>query len=149
MIIDQIKNASLYANANPKFAKAFEFLLNDNLKVLKDGRYTIDGDEVYANISQYSTKPQSEGKWEAHKKYIDIQYVIKGQEKMGCASLMQMQPTTDYNEVTDLQFFEGDGSFYTVPEGTFVIFTPKDAHMPCICIDSEELVKKVVVKIKV
>ena len=83
MIFDNLNNMEQYYKLNENFKIGFEFLLNNDLKSLKDGKYQIKGDEVFANIQSLTTKEKSQKKWEAHKKYIDIQYVISGKECMG------------------------------------------------------------------
>ena len=76
MIFDNIKNAETYFNLDEKIKKGLEFILNNDLTTFENGKYEIDGDKVTANIQEYDTK--AEGLFEAHKNYIDIQYVISG-----------------------------------------------------------------------
>lgn len=149
MIIDKLKNASLYYGVNERIAKALKYLENTDLSEFQNGRYDIDGDNIFVLVQDYNTKPLSEGKFEAHKKYIDIQYIIKGKEKLGYVYVHKLNPSTDYDEVKDIMFFEGEGDFITADEGAFVIFYPEDAHMPGIESKTSDYVKKAVVKIKV
>ena len=72
MIIDALSNCSAYANAHPRFQKAFAFLISQPLATLPCGRYDIDGDEIYAMIQEPSLRPQEAAKLESHRKYIDI-----------------------------------------------------------------------------
>ena len=74
MIIDKIENANLYKNLGDRIQKSFDYIKQTNLKKLQPGRYDIDGDNIFALISEYQTKVESEGKLEAHKKYIDVQF---------------------------------------------------------------------------
>lgn len=149
MIVDDIKNSDFYLGLNEKFSKAFDFIKNSDLLSMECGKYEIDGDNIYANLQEYDTKPVDEGKWEAHKKYIDIQYVIKGQEEMGYANISEMKPICEYDESKDIVFLKGSGDFFVVKEGFFTIFTPNDAHMPSLAVVEEEYTKKVIVKIKI
>ncbi len=147
MIADNIKNASFYYNLEKNYKEAFEFLKNSDLINIPDGKYTIKNDEVYAIIQTYTTKPETEGRLEAHKKYTDIQYIISGEEKLGYSNINNFIPTTEYDEEKDIIFGKGNASFIKAQDGDFLIFNPQDAHMPCICIDNPSFVKKAVVKI--
>lgn len=147
MIADNIKNAHLYYKLEKNYAEALGFLKNTDLKVLPDGKYPIKGDEVFAIIQTYTTKPESEGKLEAHRQYTDIQYIISGEEKLGYTNINKFSPTTEYDEEKDIIFGEGEPAFIKAESGDFLIFAPQDAHMPCICTGEPSLVKKVVIKI--
>jgi YhcH/YjgK/YiaL family protein len=87
MIIDNLKNAKLYYNLNDRMARAFKFLDERDLAKLEVGKHEIEVDNIYASVEEYQTKPKEEGRWEGHRKYLDIQYMIKGQELMGCTDL--------------------------------------------------------------
>ncbi len=145
MIFDNIKNAKTYFNLDEKIKKGLEFILNNDLKSFKNGKYEIDGEKITANIQEYDTK--SEGLFEAHRKYIDIQYVISGFEKQGIKEISELTKNTEYDEEKDVQFFNGEGSFVSVPARYFTIFYPQDGHKPCITDKTQTHVKKVVIKI--
>jgi YhcH/YjgK/YiaL family protein len=145
MIIDRIENAGLYRNLGEGIALALASLQTPR----EPGRYELDGDKVFALVQQYQTKPLAEGKWEVHRKHIDVQYVAAGVEKIGWAPLSWLKVTEPYNETKDVAFYSGDGDFVTVPAGSFVILFPEDAHMPCIAVDKPSPVTKVVVKVRV
>jgi|AntAceMinimDraft_16_1070373.scaffolds.fasta_scaffold05457_5 YhcH/YjgK/YiaL family protein len=147
MIIDVLENADLYRKLNSKFNEGFDFLRNTNLLKLDIGKYEIEGTNIYAIVDNYFTRFKEEGLWEAHRRYIDIQFVVKNKEQMGYANLGQMQKYTKYDQEKDILFFKGTGSYFIIPAGTFVIFTPQDVHMPGIAIEKPEAVKKIVLKI--
>lgn len=152
MIIDKLENAKFYYGLGEKFQKAFEFLKITNLKDMPNGRYEIDKDEIYIALQDYNTKIESEGKFEAHKDYIDIQFIVTGEEKLGFGNIEHFSPTTEYNKEKDIIFLENnetENHFVYAKENDFVIFAPQDAHMPCISVDKPTYVKKAVVKIKV
>jgi YhcH/YjgK/YiaL family protein len=94
------------------------------------------------------TKDISEGRWEAHKKYIDVQFVAQGSELFGYASMNNMKEETEYDTEKDVYFLEGNGNFIDLQEGMFGVFFPHDVHMPSISKDKSIKVKKVVVKVK-
>lgn len=149
MNFDNIKNAEKYYNLGERFQKGFEFLKNTDLFDLDNGKYEIDGEKIFVSVQDYNTKPLSEGKFEAHKKYADIQYIIKGSEKLGHTKVETLVPLGKYDENADITFFESDVKFEFVKadEGDFVIFMPEDAHMPCIALCEPSYVKKAVVKV--
>lgn len=147
MIKDSIKNADKYYSLSPRIGKALAYLENNNLQDIPDGSYPIDGDDIYMNIQEYQTKISDNV--EAHRKYIDIQFMIKGQEKMGISSLENLVTTCEYDENRDVAFYKGNVNYELVKESEFIIFYPEDAHLPCQMVDSPETVKKVVVKIKI
>jgi YhcH/YjgK/YiaL family protein len=145
MIIDRLENAGLYRGLGKGIALAL-----DSLRVQREpGRHELDGSNVLALVQQYQTKPLIEGKWEAHRKHIDVQFVLSGVERIGWTPVNQLTLTESYNEAKDVAFYTGSGDFVTVPEGSFVILFPEDAHMPGLAVDAPSPVTKVVVKVRV
>lgn len=149
MIADIIENAQNYYNLGKNFEKGFEFLKTMDLKNLENGRYEIDGDNIFVSIQDYQTKQENEGKFEAHQKYADIQFIIKGEEKIGYTNIKNCTPTTFYDDTNDIIFLDGTGDFIKAKENTFLVFFPQDAHMPCISVNNPEYVKKAVVKVRI
>jgi len=148
MIFDNLKNYKQYKNL-AELQKGFEFLINTDLKNLPDGRYEIEGDKIYANVQSLKTKNKEDKKWEVHRKYIDIQYVIKGYECMGIGVLDDFRIIkTPYDDAKDIEFLDGEKySFINVEEGNFTVFYPNDVHAPMLSIDTPQDIKKVIVKI--
>jgi YhcH/YjgK/YiaL family protein len=149
MIIDKIENAKIYYNLSDRIKKSLDYITQTDLKELQPGKYEIDGENLFALISEYETKTESEGKLEAHKKYIDVQYVIEGEELMGYSPLGNQQVLEPYKEENDIIFFSGEKSFIRVKKGMFAIFFPADVHIPGICVENKSRVKKLVIKVKV
>ena len=149
MIIDNKKNIGKYTGISERMNKAFKYLSDTDLFTIKPGKYEIDGDNIYMMIQEYNSKPLSEGKWEAHKKYIDIQYMISGTERMGYAFADKLKTDKEYDDKGDFMLFTGSGDMLVCPPGTFMIFFPDDAHMPCIQKRKSSAVKKAVIKVKV
>ncbi len=147
MIIDVLENANLYIQIHNGFNKAFHFLRNTDLLELNTGKYEIEGDRIYAMVNIYFTRLKEEGRWEAHYRYIDIQYVVTNKEQIGYAHFNKMQSCEDYDQKKDILFFNGNGSYFIIQPGTFVIFYPQDVHMPGIAIDKPENIKKIVLKV--
>ncbi len=149
MIVDRIDNKNLYVNLSPGIRAALNYLTETDLSALKVGRYDIDGDDLFALVQEYQTIPQEQGKWECHRKYIDIQFIVEGTEQIGYANVRDMKIVTEYNPVKDISFLTGKGNYVTLNKGFFGIYFPNDAHMPKVAPDNTTgKVKKVVVKIK-
>lgn len=147
MIIDILGNADMYYGLAERMERAFQYLRETNLDGLEPGRYEIDGDEIYALIQHFEGLPIESGKWESHRRYIDIQYVYSGVERMGYAYVGGMTVAEAYDGEKDCMFTSGRGSFMDVKCGMFAVFAPDDAHMPCIAANQPGVIKKAVVKV--
>ncbi len=108
MIFDSLNNFSRYAGLGNNLPAALKFLLENELTALPVGRLELDGDNLYALVREYTTKPAEQGVWEAHRKYIDIQYMVSGSERMGFAQLSTMQ-LGEYLPERDFQPLSGIG----------------------------------------
>ncbi len=149
MIIDSIKNAALYFGVPERISAGLRWLQTKDLAKLAPGRYELDGTNLFAIISEYQTKPKDQGKWEAHKRYYDIQYLISGREAIGYACLEACRLGA-YDEGKDFQeILEAPGDFLAMRAGMFMILAPQDAHMPGLALDTPGAVKKAVVKVLV
>lgn len=145
MILDALDNAAVYAGIREELSEAFGFLDQPGLTELEDGRYEIAGDRVFAIVQRTQGRAVSEGRLEGHRRYLDIQYVISGEESMGWCSRGDLPPSGNYDEEKDLEFFEGKPqSIFRVPPGFFALFLPSDAHFPCL---GSGPIHKVVVKV--
>ena len=147
MIKDRIENAKTYFLLGEGVKKGFQWLIENDLKTLNTGRYYIDNERVYANVDEYQTK--DDAKYEAHRKYIDIQYMVSGEELVGVTDISNCTTCIDYDSERDLEFFEAKDEFQTLRTGEFLIFYPHDAHKPCIKIKENKPCKKVVVKVAI
>jgi len=148
MIFDQIANSSLYFAVHPRIKSAFDYLRQTDLLTLPVGKYEIDGQNLYAMLQQYTSKPRVQAAWEAHHRYIDLQVVIQGVEKIGYANIDKLSQG-EYDANKDFLPLFGEGDFLTLQPGNFAILFPQDAHMQGISVDSPTLVKKVVFKIAI
>lgn len=151
MIFDHISNIATYKGLSPNIALGLDFLK----QVKPDtpvGTYQIN-QHVKAIVSEYETKAENEHGFEAHKKYIDIQYLLFGEERIACLPIERLNETKAYNEETDAAFYAADlklqPSYISLLTGYFAIFFPQDGHMPQLCVDKPMKVKKVVVKVEV
>jgi biofilm protein TabA len=147
MIIDTLHHSERYETLHPGFQAAFRFLKKSDLAALPEGRCEIDGERLFALTQRYQTQPLQEGKLEAHRKYIDIQYVVSGEEFIGYAPLADQAPVAPFSEEKDIGFYHGEASLVKVSAGMFAVFYPQDAHLPCRQIASPQPVKKIVIKV--
>jgi YhcH/YjgK/YiaL family protein len=148
MIIDTLTNANSYTLLHYRIEKAFEWLHSTELNNLTVGKYLIEEENVFAIVQEYKTLDAANEQMEAHKKYIDVQYMIKGEEMVGLSLLNNQTISKEYDYETDFLLVSDAPSFFaTLSEGNFMIFFPTDLHMPCIKINEPALVKKVVVKV--
>lgn len=148
MIFDRLHNAAMYYGINPWIDTALEFLLNNDLSGAEPGRYELDGDNIYYLVQEYQSKQPEAAKWESHQKYLDIQYILSGTELMGYAHVSDMDVIQDALEAKDCLYYAGEGSMVLAKAGSFAVFFPEDAHRPGVMAGEPELIKKVVVKIK-
>lgn len=148
MIVDKLNNSSLYRAVNPLFATAFDYLQGTEIGQLAPGRREIQGDDLYAIFQEYTTRTRSQSRWEAHHDYIDLHFMLAGEEQMGFANASDLRSLGDYDPAKDAEHFEGEGIFFTVRQGYFVIFGTDDAHMPCLEAGRPAVVRKVVLKIR-
>jgi YhcH/YjgK/YiaL family protein len=150
MIFDNIRNADLYARLGPRFQQAFAYLQQTDLDLsaLPVGRIELDGKALYVMVQEYNSKTPEQGKWEAHRRYIDLQYIVSGTERMGYALLSRLT-LGDYNPDKDFQALSGQGDFLTLSSGDFMLLWPNDGHMPGMAVQSPSPVKKVVIKIAI
>lgn len=150
MILDTLDNAARYYVLGERIAVALKYLQHNDCTTLPVGKISIQGDQVFALVQDNTTKPRAQGVWEAHRKYIDVQFVAAGSEQMGYANIKTLTVKQPYDEQSDVGFFDGPGSFVTVTAGSFTIFFPSDGHIPGSAIDERPAaVRKVVVKVAV
>ena len=148
MIIDRIENSHLYYAVHSQFKRAFDYIHQIDEHTIPVGRYEIDGENLYAMVQEYNTKLKEQVFWEAHRRYIDLQYMVQGAEGIGYANINRLQQG-EYNVSKDFLPLNGEGDLVTLHSGSFVLLFPEDAHMPGMAIDSHAPVKKIVVKISV
>ena len=149
MIFDHISNISLYKTLSPDIYAGLAFL-KDVKPDIAPGTYQLTP-RVKAIISKYETKVKNEVGYEAHRKNIDIQYLLKGEERIACLPVEKLKETTPYSEEKDAAFFTASiqPQEMTIGNGYFAIFFPQDGHMPQLSVGEPEMVKKVVVKVAV
>jgi len=146
MIIDTIKNSSRYPFYKGTIEKGLEFLCTAKFNNYSDGKHLIDGDRMFLIVSTYTT--ENDKLFEAHRKYIDIQYLISGEENIYWSPLENLSQKGNYSEKDDISFFRGENmTTLRMQKDYFCIFFPEDAHKPGCFTDKPGEVRKAVVKI--
>ena len=147
MIFDDFKNFDLY-NISPEIKN---FILNID-KDIKAGKYEIS-ENAYINIDEYETRDENTIKLEAHRKYIDIQFLIDGAERIYTTDIEGLEVSEKYNDEKDVEFYQTPKrplNLSYLTKNKFILLYPDDAHSPCINFDNlTRKVKKAVVKIKI
>jgi YhcH/YjgK/YiaL family protein len=130
--------------------QAFLFLKNTDLEKSSVGKYELDGEELYAMIDEYKTRNEEDVMYEAHKVYADIQYLVYGEERIGVIDSTCSREVIPYDKTRDIAFLKSEKNNYRLASSkVFFVFFPKDAHRPCVKINDNSPVRKVVIKIKV
>ena len=114
------------------------------------GQADIDGQEVFASVQSYDTKPHGDIPWECHRDYIDIQFLFSGQEKVGVMPTAEV-PGFEYDQANDIAFAreKPEGTWVPLTAGDFVVLFPEDAHRPRgYFAEAPEAVEKIVVKVR-
>ncbi len=147
MIIDYLKNKNLYLDE--KLQKILDFIQQTKFSKITENKIFID-DYSFFIISDIFTKPQEEGFWESHKKYIDIHYVLEGSELIGYENITNLEVNKPYNEEKDLITYHGNiKNAIELTQGMFLVAYPEDAHMSNISTKLEiSPLKKIIFKIK-
>lgn len=148
MVYDKIDNIETYKGLSEDIYEGLKFLKSSTLD-LACGVHEINP-RVKAIVSEYETKSVNENGYEAHRKFIDIQYLLKGTEKNCCLPIENLKETKPYKEEIDAAFYEAEipTQELMLGEGYFTIYWPQDGHMPGLCAIRIETVKKVVVKVE-
>ena len=152
MYTTNIELSEKYSYLSDKFKKVFTFLRETDLAVLPEGRTEIDGDEIFASVQSYTTLPPEECKFESHRDYFDLQYIVEGEECFGYEPVKNLTPSTEYDADRDLIFYQAPSEAGSVilKKGDFAIVSPEDGHAPkCMTSNGPSQVKKNVVKVRV
>lgn len=147
MVLNTLKNMNLYEGLGENFKQVAEYVKRTGLRSLEVGKHVLKNG-VYFMVQEYTTKDIADGKYGAHRKYIDIQIILDGAEIMGYAPIETLVAEASYDGSGDYQLFTGEGSLLNVVKDNFAIFFPEDGHMPGVGTSPCE-VKKIVVKVPV
>ena len=151
MIFDKLTNLSTYPQLAAYQGEILDFVEKMKKENLPDGRYDPRGDELFALVQRYETKPLEGAKMESHKLYADLQYIYSGREWIYVDFTDELTVCEDRTPAADILFYEvrPNKGGTLLSEGMFGYYAPQDAHMPCIMVDGPEKGLKIVFKIRV
>ena len=131
--------------------RAFEYLARTDLTALPLGRTSIEGDDLYVTVSDAETRAPEQVRFESHRRYIDIQLVVRGQEAIGFAPVASLATVEPYDAAKDIEFFAvpQQPTSLALHEGDFAVFVPGDGHRPGLHLDGPHVSRKAVVKVSV
>ena len=152
MIVTDLDHYDHQTADAPGLRKAFAFLRSPVIHQLPDGRVEIDGDRVFALVQRYETMMIDAPKFEFHRKYIDVQFIVTGEEVIGWASAARMTVTDAYNADRDICFGTVAKGIWTpvhLQAGQLAVLWPEDGHAPKLASNASLPVMKIVVKVAV
>ena len=148
MIFDTLKNVDNYEGLGRVYT-ALKFLSETDFSKIELGRYELDGDNIFYMVQSYDTDPDKTIS-EAHRKYIDIQYMVEGEELIGVADISCEKELTEAKEENDVWFYNCKTEPLTLSAGKYMVLYPNDLHCPGVATKGTALTcRKVVVKVKV
>ena len=148
MIFDTLNNVDNYKGLGRVYT-ALKFLSETDFTEIDLGRYELDGDNIFYMVQSYDTDPDKTIS-EAHKKYIDIQFMVKGEEIIGVADISSEKELTEAKEENDVWFYNCKTEPLTLSAGKYMVLYPNDLHCPGVATKGKALTcRKVVVKVKV
>lgn len=131
-----------------QFPVVYDFILTHDMAQIAEQRYEL-GDNVYVNVESYYTYEFKERRYESHTKYLDIQYLILGEEDILVVPVEELEIDEIYNPHRDISFYKNNvrGIDNILKAGDMLLLMPEDGHMPCIAVTDSVYVKKAVFKI--
>lgn len=149
MIYDTLTRVGLYRGISPWLDVAIDAIEQTDLAQLQEGRADVRGEDVYYMVQAPALKPREETRWEAHRRYVDIQISLSGGEIIGYLPVEQVSGWQAYDEAKDILYANDNspGILLAMEKNTFCILFPKDAHRPCERSGTLQRGRKVVVKV--
>lgn len=145
MVVDYVTHYEKYAKVVPNFLEGMQFALS--LKDKAAGRY--EQGDIYAMVQEGVTEAISDGDFERHEKYIDVQIMVDGEEIMEWEDMSKLEECIPYIEEKDAGFCKGKGQKFHIKKGMFYLVFPHDAHKPCRHAEVPTIYKKIILKIKI
>ena len=147
MVYDYLTNAEKYEGICAGIAAGFAVLKDRDLTALEPGEYPVFGEDIILKIQSYNTKPAEQARLEVHRRYIDIQYIVSGEEKIAVGTLDHAGEELEARPESDIWFYAGSADALTLKAGQFMVLFPDETHAPCIAVSASIPVKKALVKI--
>ncbi|MEF2877859.1 MAG: YhcH/YjgK/YiaL family protein [Blautia sp.] len=149
MVFGNIRDLKDYGYLEAEVLKCFEYAKNHDLLSYEKGSHEIDGDNLFVNIVEYETTTPENRFWEAHKKYLDLHFMLKGPEQIDVNFIDNMEQK-EFVDKDDFLPLEGEANSHVVlTEGDFLLCYPKDAHRTAVQVNTPAVIKKAIFKIKI
>ena len=152
MIYDRFDKLKSYKGISKNLDTAIDYLGKNEVGKMPEGKHPVDGDRVIIQVMSYETKDVAAAKYEAHKKYIDIQFVLDGKEGCWATPIENLEPSEPFIAERDIGFYKNAAvpeAFTPLTPEVFAIFFPHDAHKPSCDFEGKRKLRKVVVKVAV
>lgn len=148
MIYDSISRGENYFSVHPRLARGLLWLRTAPIDLLPTGKHEIDGDKIFAIVDEYMTRPIERTRFESHRVYGDIQFVVTGTEAIDVCGTDLLQVSESYDEKRDVGFFDSpeQATRLVLRANDFAVFFPSDGHRPQIALGESLPVRKIVVK---
>ncbi len=149
MIISNIENIERFSLPQSKFLILLDYIKSADLSSFSKGKFEIDGDDLFGIGLEYTTKPIGECLWEAHRRYIDIHYILEGQELIHISDISGMKVSKIYDAENDYELFEGEKEHsINLKQGMLLVLSPNEVHKTSIILEGVCYLKKIVFKLK-
>lgn len=152
MIIDRIENLNAYGVISKNDVEQIsQFIKRVGTEHLSEVKFFLQETDLYAMVQNYETKEKENCRFESHREYIDIQYIVNGKEQLYCDNTEHLGKGGIYNEQNDIIFYDdsNENSSIILEKGMFALLFPWDAHKPCCSVRDKEYVTKIVFKLRV
>ncbi len=154
MIFGNVKSKEDCSSYPKAIQKAIQYLRETDLVNMEPGKYELDGDNMILQVIDAQTGAREIMRPEVHRKYIDVQFLAKGEEQIGC------YPDKGNNEIEEELLETRDIIFYKnnanavetrlqMEEGSYAVFYPHDVHIPAIAKNEPMTIRKIVIKVKI
>lgn len=148
MILGRISDAYRYTRLHPLFDRLFKFVSENDLSKFSNQRIVLDGDDLFINMAEPTLRKAEEQSMEVHRKYIDVHFLLTGEEICGVTHISELPEgyDTEFNEEDDFVLVQQSAkNYFKAGPGDFYIVFPEDAHAPII---GEGTIKKAIAKVK-
>ncbi len=150
MLLANLNDNPMFDYIPPAIQRAIKFLQETDFSTLNDGKHDLEGEEIFASVFSYVTKPREKLNAEVHKRYIDVQYLISGREIIGVGiESLKNRLVEGYSEEKDAAFYSEVKDEVEIPllNGNYIVLFPGEIHRPGCNYGEEENIRKAVVKV--
>lgn len=149
MIFGNVKHLEQVWFLEDSVKECFAFANNHDLLSYEKGSHPIDGEKLFVNVAEYTTTEAEKRFWEAHKQYLDVHVMLKGEEQIDVNFLWNMS-LQEYVEKDDFLPMNGDKNASVILRpGDFLVCYPNDGHRTSVLVQKPEAIKKAIFKVQI